>query len=275
MNEPSGFKQNTQKMRNFPVFHSRTRFLLSALLSVSFFLYSGTAFSAEKIDLSASLDFCSDYVWRGLVINDEAVLQPSLAATHTVTHIGTFSFTLWGNYDMTDYYGTQNKFSEIDLIASYALPSGPLGLEVGIIHYTFPNTEFRATTEVYISAGCELKSLPLSFSFGVYYDFDEIDGLYIAGKIMSPITLNPKLTLEMALSTGYADSGYNLGYFNVSSSACVDSQTSLRLTYTISDSFSLSAGGQYMFLLDSALKDSVPINNRNKLIGCLSLNFDF
>lgn len=275
MNAPSGFKQNTQKIRNFPISHSSTHILLSALLSVLFFLFSGTAFSAEKIDLSTSLDFCTDYVWRGLVINDEAVLQPSLAATHNVTHIGTFSFILWGNYDLTDYYGTQNEFSEIDLIASYALPSGPLELEVGIIHYTFPNADFRATTEVYINAGCELKSLPLTFSLGLYYDFDEIDGLYISGKIMSHITLIPKLALEMALSAGYADSGYNLGYFNFDDSACVDSQASMRLTYTISDSFSLSAGGQYMSLLDSALKDSVPINNRNKLSGCLSLNFDF
>ncbi len=234
-----------------------------------------TPSSAERIEINTSLDFCTDYVWRGLVINDEPVLQPSFTATQTIGRIGSFSFNIWGNLDITDYYGTYNEFSEIDLTASYSLPSGPLGLEVGFIHYSFPTTNDSATTEVYITAGYEPEDIPLAFSFSAFYDFDEIDGFYLSGKISSLIPVNPQLSLELSLSAGYANSGYNLGYFNVSDSSFVDSLVSAALIYKVSDLFSLSVYGQYMSILDSTLKDTVPIKSRNKLTGCLSLKFDF
>lgn len=239
------------------------------------FLMVWTPSAAERIEINTSLDFCTDYVWRGLVINDEPVLQPSITVTQTIGQIGSFSFNIWGNVDFTDYYGTNNKFSEIDLIASYTLPFDSLGLEVGFIHYTFPSTSDSATTEVYIIAGYELEDIPLAFSLGAFYDFDEIDGFYLSAKITSLISLTPKLSLELALSVGYANSGYNLGYFNVSDSSLVDNLASAALIYKVSDSFSLSVYGQYMSLLDSALKDTVPINSRDKLTGCLNLKFDF
>ncbi len=250
--------------------------LTQAVLAFSWLsLVFWTPSAAERIEINTSLDFCTDYVWRGLVINDEPVLQPSFTATQTIGRIGSFSFNIWGNFDFTDYYGIKNEFSEIDLIASYALPSGPLGLEVGFIHYSFPSTTDSATTEVYITAGYEPEDIPLAFSFSAFYDLDEIDGFYLSGKISSLIPVTPQLSLELALSAGYANSDYNLGYFNVSDSSLVDSVVSAALNYKVSDLFSLSVYGQYMSLLDSTLKDTVPINSRDKLSGCLSLEFDF
>lgn len=234
-----------------------------------------TPSAAERIKINTYLDFCTDYVWRGLVINDEPVLQPSFTATQTIGRIGSFSFIIWGNLDITDYYGTNNEFSEIDLTASYSLPYGPIGLEVGFIHYSFPTTNDSATTEVYVTAGYEPEDIPLAFSFSAFYDFDEIEGFYLSGKITSLIPVSPQLSLELSLSAGYANSDYNLGYFNVSDSSLVDSVASAALIYKVSDLFSLSIYGRYMSLLDSTLKDTVPITSRDKLTGCLSLKFDF
>jgi hypothetical protein len=253
----------------------RPRLFQAVCIFVWLSLFVWTPSAAERIEINTSLDFCSDYVWRGLVINDEPVFQPSFTATQTIGRLGSFSFNIWGNLDFTDYYGTNNKFSEIDLTASYTLPSGPLGLEVGFIHYSFPSTDARATTEVYILAGFAPADIPLAFFIGAFYDFDEIDGFYLSGKITSLIPLTPQLSLELALSAGYANSGYNQGYFNVSESSLVDSLASAALIYKVSDLFSLSAYGQYMSLLDSTLKETAPINNRDKLTGCLSLKFDF
>ncbi len=250
--------------------------LTQAVLAFSWLsLVFWTPSAAERIEINTSLDFCTDYVWRGLVINDEPVLQPSFTATQTIGRIGSFSFIIWGNLDITDYYGTNNEFSEIDLTASYSLPYGPIGLEVGFIHYSFPSTTDSATTEVYITAGYEPEDIPLAFSFSAFYDLDEIDGFYLSGKISSLIPVSPQLSLELALSAGYANSDYNLGYFNVSDSSLVDSVVCAALNYKVSDLFSLSVYGQYMSILDSTLKDTVPINSRDKLSGCLSLEFDF
>lgn len=250
-------------------------FLLSTLVFISSLLTPLPVFSTEKIEVNASFDFCTDYVWRGLVINDDPVFQPSVTVTKATGQTGSFAFNIWGNYDFTDAYGTKNKFSEIDLTASYSFSSGSLGLETGIIHYTFPNTDYRATTEIYINAGYKLKAFPLVFSLGFYYDFDEIDGFYLSGKIASQVPLISRLSLEIALSGGYGDAHYNRGYFNVSNPSFVDILLSADLTYKMTDSVSFAAGGQYISLLDNTLKEAVSRSERTHLIGCLSVIIDF
>lgn len=267
--------EDLEEMENKINSSLRTRMIIAVFVSIWLFLAVWTPSAAEKIELNASLDLCTDYVWRGLVINDEPVFQPSWAVTQSISHVGSFSFNLWGNLDFTDYTGTTNKFSEIDLIASYSLPSGPLGLEVGIIHYAFPSTSDHATTEVYILGDYELEGVPLAFSLGVFYDFDEINGFYLSAKIESLLSLLSSLKLELAFSAGYGDSRYNRGYFNVSNSSLLDGLVSSALVYKVSNSFSLLVRGQYMFLLNSTIKDSVPKRSRDKLTGCLSLQFDF
>lgn len=250
-------------------------FLLSTLGFISSLLAPLPVFSADKIEVNTSLDFCTDYVWRGLVINDDPVFQPSVTATKAAGQAGFISLNIWGNYDFTDVYGTKNKFSEIDLTASYAFSSGPIEFETGIIHYAFPNTGNRATTEVYIITGYELKTLPLTFSLGIHYDFDEIDGFYLSGKIASLIPLIHRLSLDIALSGGYGDTRYNRGYFNVSDPSFTDVLLSASLTYEVTDSVSLAARGQYMSLLDRTLKDAVAQSERSHFFGCLSVIIDF
>ncbi len=250
-------------------------FLLSALLFISSLSAPSAAFSTEKIEVNASFDFCTDYVWRGLVINDDPVFQPSVTVTNATGGTGSLAFNIWGNYDFTDVYGTKNKFSEIDLTAFYSLSSGSLRLDTGIIHYMFPNTASGATTEMFITAGYALKAFPLAFWLGIFYDFDEIDGFYLSGKIASDIPLLSRLSLEMAISGGYGDARYNRGYFSVSDPSFIDILLTADLTLKMTDSVSLAARGQYMALLDRTLKDAVLQSERTHWIGCLSVTIDF
>ena len=241
-------------------------------------LLSGSAdpVGAEKLEISASLDYCTDYVWRGLVINDRPVLQPSLTASQEITNAGTFSLNFWGNYDLTDANGTKNRLSEIDYTASYSSSSGPFGLEVGIIHYTFPATEDSATTEAYIRTACELEVVPLAFSLAVFYDFDEIEGFYFLGKIESSITPGPKSRLDLSFSAGYGDYSYVQGYFGWGEkSLFLDGVVSAVWAYKLSERISLSAGGQYMFLFNGPLRQFLSESSSKKLTGTISFNYDF
>jgi hypothetical protein len=232
--------------------------------------------ASEKLEISASLDYCTDYVWRGLVINDKPVLQPSLTCSQEITNAGIFSLNFWGNYDLTDANGTKNRLSEIDYTASYALPNGLFGLEVGIIHYTFPVTTDEATTEAYIRAAYELDVVPLAFSLAVFYDFDEIDGFYLLGKVESSITPIPKLSLDLSFSTGYGDNAYVRGYFGSGEkSLFLDGVVSAVWTYTLSERISLSAGGQYMFLFNDPRRYGDSGSNSKKFTGTISLDYDF
>ena len=231
--------------------------------------------AAEKLEISASLDYCTNYVWRGLVINDKPVLQPSLTGSFKIANVGAFSLNLWGNYDLTDANGTKDRLSEIDYIASYAFPDGPFGLEIGIIHYTFPATDDAATTEAYIRAAYALEVIPLAFSLAVFYDFDEIEGFYLLGKVESSITLIPKLSLDLSFSTGYGDYAYVWEYFGWDGSLFLDGAVSAVWTYKLSKRISLSAGGQYMFLFNDPWRYVQSESNRKKFTGTICLNYDF
>jgi len=232
--------------------------------------------AAEKLEISASLDYCTDYVWRGLVINDRPVFQPSLTCSQEITNAGIFSLNFWGNYDLTDANGTKNRLSEIDYTASYALPNGLFGLEVGIIHYTFPATEDSATTEAYIRTAYGLEVIPLTFSLAVFYDFDEIKGFYILGKLESSISLIPKLSLDLSFSTGYGDYAYVREYFGWGEkSLFLDGVVSAVWIYKLSERISLSAGGQYMYLFNDPRRYGDSESNRKKFTGTISLNYDF
>lgn len=253
----------------------KTYHILAVLLFGLLLLGLANPAAAEKLEISASLDCCTDYVWRGLVINDTPVLQPSLTASLKIAKVGAFSLNLWGNYDLTDANETKNRLSEIDYIASYIFPNGPFGLEVGIIHYTFPVTTDEATTEAYIRAGYELEAIPLTFSLGIYYDFDEIKGFYLLGKIESSITLIPKLNLDFSFSAGYGDYAYVWEYFGWDESLFLDGVVSTVWAYKLSERISLSAGGQYMFLFNRLYGTFLSGSNRKKFTGTISLNYDF
>lgn len=204
-----------------------------------------------------SVDALSRYVWRGQVLNDDASLQPSL----TVDAGHGFSLNVWGSMNLTDEgssaeegLDTEFKFIELDLTLSYALPLGedaPISAEVGVVQYTFPEAG-GSTREAYLSIGA---NLPLSPTATIYYDFDDIDGWYGSLGLGHELELGEALSLELGASVGYADSKYNEAYFGTAEDALNDLTASATLTYTVSESLSVSGLVQYFVLLDSSIQD--------------------
>src|SRR5665647_334924 len=71
--------------------------------------------------VTTALDANSAYVWRGMTANKGFVLQPSVDVA-----ANGFGVNVWANYDVADNNGNaeKNKFSEVDLTASYAFKMG-------------------------------------------------------------------------------------------------------------------------------------------------------
>ena len=89
---------------------------------------SGSSLMAEepKVEVDAEALVVSKYVWRGLEVNEDPVLQPALTVTY-----GGFSFNIWGNMDLTDFGEDEcvytsdcesraGQFTEIDLTLDYS-----------------------------------------------------------------------------------------------------------------------------------------------------------
>lgn len=265
-----------------------TRRLLVALALCSMTLAPLVAGAAEA-SLDAQVN--SAYLWRGLLLNDEAVFQPSLTVS---TDYG-LSFNTWGSFNLTDALGSdaEQEFSEVDLTISYAFPIEAVDLEVGVGEYLFPHQatmerlsetdtvaalQYPDTREVYASVG--LKTL-LSPTLTLSYDFDEADALYGQVGVNHTFEANENLTIDLALSVGAATADYNEYYYGTTDDALNDGNAVLTLTYALSEALSLGGYVQYAKMLDSNIEDVVEaedsgyFNDGDVVVGGVSASYSF
>lgn len=94
--------------------------------------------NAQELTLNANADFVSRYIWRGLNVNDQPNIQPSI----TLNYSG-FQMGFWGSYGLThqnssdEYYSTSQ---EIDTWLSYSFEfNNGMGINVLFTDYYFPN----------------------------------------------------------------------------------------------------------------------------------------
>jgi hypothetical protein len=201
-------------------------------------LASCMAMSAEdkpSLSTSVSAAFMSKYIWRGQLLNDDYVMQPSVGVSY-----GGLSASLWGNVDMTDYHDNDWEFTEYDWTIGYAdkFPGVDiLKYSVGVIYYHFPSSAAN-TTEVYGGLGLDI---PLSPTITVYRDVDEIKGTYAAFSVSHSIEkifeLSPDMPVGMTMSAsvGWGNKAYNKGYWSNSDdpSKSVDSSALNDLTLAL------------------------------------------
>ncbi len=189
--------------------------LLLNLLTLAIILAAALpALALGPLDIEAELPIISQYVWRGMVLTPEPVLQPSLSAS-----ILGFGFGFWGNMDLTDVNGYDAKFNEINWVASYGFSFPLVSLGAGLIYYDYPNTDINATAEVYFTGSV---SVLLSPTLEYYYDFKEVDGGYVNLGISHPVELSESLDLELGASLGYGSNGYNKHYFILDTATATD-----------------------------------------------------
>ena len=252
---------------------------------------AGTSMAAE-----ASLDAAvmSAYVWRGQVLNDEAVLQPSFTAS---SEWG-LKLNAWGNMDLTDKHDLSGELNEIDLLIAYApVWEAPVNLEVGFIEYAFPKEgnweislpdnhvvvadetlkgEDLDTRELYVIVGTD--KIILAPTLSVYYDVDQVKDFYLNLGISHSLPLiEDTLSLDLAASIGYSGKDYNEYYFGSDSAALNDGNVSAKLGYSITESLSVAGVIQYTALLDSDVKDGAEAiyGDKDKLFGGVSASYGF
>jgi uncharacterized protein (TIGR02001 family) len=164
----------------------------------------------KKVGLSFSADYSSRYVWRGIPINMEPVVQPSL----TFAGAG-FSLNFWANFDTTDWgerhggYGDQaGNLTENDFTGGYERTVGKAALGLGFVDYAYPHWPGNlSTTEVYFKLGFEV---PLSPSITTYLDENAAEGAnYTSLDLSHSFKLwsagETSLGLDLSAHAGYAN----------------------------------------------------------------------
>ncbi|MBU1452522.1 MAG: TorF family putative porin [Proteobacteria bacterium] len=239
--------------------------ILALCAALSLGLYAATPAQA-KIEVNAdfSVAFNSKYVWRGIVVVDDWVAQPSVTAS-----VGGFSFNVWADYMLTDQNGRKNEIDEIDLTASYTFDLGKLSIPVGVIRYTFPGSSAADTTELYAGISYDWIVTP---SVTIYKDVQESNGFYILGSLGYSLDL-PKISelvgwsLAVGASIGYGSDENNDFYYNgTDKSGFTDYSAYLSLPFGIGEYVTLTPQVVFTGLVDSDIKDNMkPIQDENNI----------
>jgi hypothetical protein len=207
----------------------------------------------EEIEAVIDLSVYSKYMWRGVNVVDDPVLQPSL----DLSAYG-FGVNVWGNVDLTDVNGDQWEFSEVDLTFSYTFSLDLVELGAGAVVYYFP-TVGGNTTELFVSAGIDTV---LSPALTVYQDIDEVDGTYavlsISHGFNDPFKVGEAagISPELTASIGYGSKKHNEAYYGENSAGVADLTFGLVVPWTIADGITVAASAYYCFLIDSGIRDA-------------------
>lgn len=205
---------------------------------------------ALPVEVSFGADVVSRYVWRGQVLNDEPVVQP----TATLAAYG-FSFNVWGSLDTTDNAGDSEagNLQEVDYTGSYSFtPFAGLDLSAGYVHYDFAGLD--DTAEVFLTATGSCT--PLSPTLSVYYDVDEVRGFYVNAGVSHEFALAEKLGLTLAASLGWGSSQYNAFYFGEERNAFNDAVLGATLSYQLLDNLSVYAYAKYAVMVEDELREA-------------------
>lgn len=209
---------------------------------------------SSKIVPTVDLDltFNSKYVWRGMLLVDDWVAQPSVTAG-----IGGFSINVWGDFNLTDENGNKNTFDEIDLTLDYTFAIGDFSIPVGVIVYTFPNGP-TDTTEVYLGVSYDWIVTP---SLTAYADVDEVSGAYyVLGSLdysyELPVGDKVSASIDVGASIGWGNGEYNNGYFGVDESHFSDWSAYLAIPIGFCEYFTVTPAVTYTALVDSEIKDA-------------------
>jgi hypothetical protein len=264
--------------------HPAAKMIVPVLIAAIFFFGALPLRAAgPNTTVDGDVFLTSQYIWRGMVLDEELSLQPTL----TVGYYD-FSFNVWGQMDLTDFGEDECvytddcdsrawQFTEVDFILAYSHSFGKLTVGTGIIFYLYPNWDHSEDThEVYVSISHDDLLQP---SLTVYYDFDEVDGWYINFGVGHSFEITPKFSIELSSSVGWGDSDYNKYMFGNDDSCMVDFNCGIKTPYKITENLTITPTLMFSSLLDSDNRDIVEdydcCDETDNVYGGVSLSFSF
>lgn len=185
---------------------------LAMAAGVSMAALPTSAAAQVSVDLEAAAVY--NYAWRGFMLAEALVVQPSLTLGLGETGI---ALNIWGSAAITDrdlYEGAD----ELDFTLSYDMPLGEnAGLSVGYIQYTFPGLEEdNLSGETYASISFDNTLAP---SILASYDFWLMEAFYASAGIGPEFAVGESATLGLGASVGVSNYAEEFGFNDVQASA--------------------------------------------------------
>jgi len=200
-----------------------------------------------KPEVSAEAAVLNKYLWRGAVLCDGWVVQPSVALG-----LGGFEVSAWGNLDLDDVNDHRHDLSEIDYTAAYTLGVALVELSAGALHYAYPQDDFAATTELFVSGSAGVLASP---SLGIYRDIDEGDGTYVLLGVGHALPIGTT-ALDLAASLGWGDEKHNAYNYGAPTAGPADAGLMLSMDIAVTPLLTVRPTLGYTTLLTTELRDA-------------------
>jgi hypothetical protein len=250
--------------------------LLVAGLNFALAEESSSKASEEESDLSASLnaESLSKYVWRGQVLTDNWVFQPSVDLSWK-----TLNASVWGNMDLVKDNDQAGEFSELDYTIEQAdaLPIGPegFGYSLGLVHYSMHGNDNPDMTEVFWGFNYEDDLFNPGIKF--FHDTDEFQRDYILFSVehsfekIFEISEEVPVGMKVGASLGWGSKHYNQWYWEpeVDEEALCLSRGFNDLNFKVAfpielpDNWSITPSVMYTHLVDKDIRKSDVYNEKS------------
>jgi len=237
------------------------------------------------VSFELSLDFMSDYVWRGQTLSDRPVWQPGATLSYDAGDYGSLSANVWASFFAT-HRGEPRTFAglhEVDYTVSYAKSFGDFAFELGHIWYTFPHQRkdgLHSTQELYLSVAYENDIVtPSITAYWDYTDSANIDAsaMYYQFALGKDIELTDRLSLGLSTALGLANGAYMSSYAGHNEAEFVDFTAGLSLTYALTDYLSVGGSLNYLYLVSEEVRESgySLADNNQLLFGGVNVTLAF
>ncbi len=236
--------------------------------------------------LSASVDFYSDYVFRGQIWSDTPVWQPSATLGWDFGEdFGAISANVWASMYLTHKGSPRRGMGthEIDYTIQYEKSFGPLALNAGCSWFTYPNQSAageHSTCELF--AGVSYENDIVTPTVTAYWDCFENGAtdpsmLYVEGSLEHEFELMENLTLTPSVGAGFGDGAYMKYYAEVNQDEFADCTLGLDLTYSITENIYISGILNYTWIMSHTLRHNDYMQNGKDqlLYGGVSVGFEF
>jgi uncharacterized protein (TIGR02001 family) len=223
---------------------------------------------APKLEASVDATVANLYIWRGLVLTDDPVFQPSV----DLNKWG-FNLNIWGNMDLGDVNNADRRFTEIDFTLGYSHSFEQLTVGAALLHYMFPNTTFEDTTELVLSA--ELDVL-LSPSLSIVFDLDESRWRQLLEPRSRPLDPDVALhgsgswSIDFSGSIGYGNADYHQLYVSTNKDGLSDLMLGVSAPFDFGNGIVLTPFVNFTSIITDDLRDAIDAGTTdpdNLLVG--------
>ncbi len=171
---------------------------------------ASTASAEFNPEITVGGDFKNGYISEGRTFNDSVVFQPWVSVDGLKIANLPINFTVWGNYDFSEYHGVQeNQFQEVDYEFTITIPNETFDINTMIRIWEYPDSDSDTDLLFGASIGKELGES--GFYARLYADYC-VEGNDGNGTFEPSISYN--LQISEALSVGAKARAYYQTFSN-------------------------------------------------------------